>query len=297
MAFSRTLGWASGGGSDPSGYRLRRQRYAAKLIAFALFSSVRSTGCCRRFPWLSVVPTAISSYAAHASYMHVCAIARARATIGGPLRNDLLKRTSAKAAAFQSLTTVAHEEVAHRSTVTSVARAITRGNRTGPLQPSFGPLRHRILCRVRSIVNAPRDSQPLLPDGHVETLTRRRSDASTIQQPGLRKQKGSSTDGGDAAGASCRPSDPSHEPPVPNSPAQVRATGDYERVHRPGRPRQAPVRHDRKSARGDKRSPGGRHNRQGVARWAGVGQLIGEGEHFVGADHVEHLAAGEGEKR
>src|SRR5262249_11974665 len=105
-----------------------------KLIAFALFSSVRSSGGRRRPPWVSVVPTAISPYAAHASYTHVCAIARARATIGGPLRNDRLKRTSARAAAFQSLTTVAREEVAHRSTVTSVARAILRGNRTGPLQ-------------------------------------------------------------------------------------------------------------------------------------------------------------------
>ena len=26
IAFSRTLGWASGGGSEPSGYRLPRQR-------------------------------------------------------------------------------------------------------------------------------------------------------------------------------------------------------------------------------------------------------------------------------
>jgi hypothetical protein len=37
------------------------------------------------------VPTATASYAAHASYMHVCAIASARATIGGPLRNDRLQ--------------------------------------------------------------------------------------------------------------------------------------------------------------------------------------------------------------
>src|SRR5262245_56248181 len=56
--------------------------------------------------------------------MHVCAIARARATIGGPLRNDRLKRTSARAAAFQSLTTVACAEVAHRRAGRSVARAI-----------------------------------------------------------------------------------------------------------------------------------------------------------------------------
>src|SRR5262245_45933038 len=101
-------------------------------MAFALFSSVRSRGGRRRIPSVSVVPTATASYAAHASYMHVCAIARARATIGGPLRNDRLKRTSARAAAFQSLTTVAREEVADRRTVTSVARATMRGNRKGP---------------------------------------------------------------------------------------------------------------------------------------------------------------------
>src|ERR671925_2143469 len=107
MSFSRTLGCARGGGSEPSGYRFRRQRYAAKLIASALFSSVRSLAGRRRRPFVSVVPTATASYAAHASYMHVCAIASARATTGGPLRNDRLRRTSARAAAFQSLTTVA----------------------------------------------------------------------------------------------------------------------------------------------------------------------------------------------
>src|SRR5262249_7665550 len=50
------------------------------------------------------VPIATLSYAAQASYMHVCAIARARATIGGP---SVLSRTSANAVAFQSLTMVA----------------------------------------------------------------------------------------------------------------------------------------------------------------------------------------------
>src|SRR5256885_6946753 len=104
MVFRRTLGCARGGGNEPSGYRFRRQRYAAKLIAFALFSSVRSFAGRRRLPLLSVVPTATSAKAAHASYMHVWAIASARATIGGPLRSALLRRTSARAAAFQSLT-------------------------------------------------------------------------------------------------------------------------------------------------------------------------------------------------
>jgi hypothetical protein len=61
MAVSRTLGWTSGGGSEPSGYRLPRQRYAAKLIALALFSAVRSSAGRRRLPAVSVVPTAMSS--------------------------------------------------------------------------------------------------------------------------------------------------------------------------------------------------------------------------------------------
>src|SRR5712691_11899507 len=124
MAFSRTLGCARGGSSSPSGYRFRRQRYAAKLIALALLSSVRSSRGRRRVPVTSAVATANSSYAAHASYMHVCAIASARATIGGPLRRDLLKRTSVRATAFQPLTTVAHAEVTETSTETSTATKV-----------------------------------------------------------------------------------------------------------------------------------------------------------------------------
>src|SRR5438093_11473512 len=58
--------------------------------------------------------------------MHVCAMASARATIGGPLRNDLLSRPSARAAAFQSLTTVAHAEVAHTNAATKVVTLISR---------------------------------------------------------------------------------------------------------------------------------------------------------------------------
>jgi len=53
-------------------------------------------------------------------------MASARATIGGPFRSDLLKRTSARAAAFQSLTTVAHAEVAHTSVAIKVAPIIMR---------------------------------------------------------------------------------------------------------------------------------------------------------------------------
>ena len=132
MVLSRTLGWASGGGSEPSGYRLLRQRYAAKLIALALFSSVRSSGGRRRSPLVSVVPTATSSYAAHASYMHVWAIASARATIGGPLRSARLRRTSASAAAFQSLTTVACTEVSNTKVMASVTAAISACRRRGP---------------------------------------------------------------------------------------------------------------------------------------------------------------------
>src|SRR5881628_1036398 len=57
--------------------------------------------------------------------MHVCAMASARATIGGPLRSDRLKRTSARAAAFQSLTTVAQADVAHTSAATKVDPPMT----------------------------------------------------------------------------------------------------------------------------------------------------------------------------
>ncbi len=60
--------------------------------------------------------------------MQVCAIASARATIGGPFRSALLFRTSCSAAAFQSLTTVAHAEVAHTSAATKV---VTKGDVTG----------------------------------------------------------------------------------------------------------------------------------------------------------------------
>src|SRR5262249_15287222 len=130
-ASSRTRDDEPGGSSDcPSGYRFRRQRYAAKLIAVALFTSVCSPEGRRRSPRISVVATATSSYAAHASYIHVCAIARARATIGGPLRSALLRRTSSRAVALQSVTTVAQAEVAHTSAATKVvAHTSIRGRR------------------------------------------------------------------------------------------------------------------------------------------------------------------------
>src|SRR5438105_118585 len=50
-------------------------------MAFSLFASVRSLGGRRSAP-LSCVPTALSSYAAHASYMQVWTTARARETAG-----------------------------------------------------------------------------------------------------------------------------------------------------------------------------------------------------------------------
>src|SRR5262249_50429856 len=52
--------------------------------------------------------------------MQVWAIASARATIGGPLRSDRLRRTSARAAAFQSATTVADADAAQTDTATKV---------------------------------------------------------------------------------------------------------------------------------------------------------------------------------
>src|SRR5439155_9542203 len=89
-------------------------------MAFALLASVRSACGLRRVP-PRTVPTATGSYAAHASYIQVCAIASARATIGGPLRRALLRRTSANAALFQSLTTVAEAALATSIDATNVA--------------------------------------------------------------------------------------------------------------------------------------------------------------------------------
>jgi len=60
--------------------------------------------------------------------MHVCAMASARATIGGPLRNDLLSRTSASVAAFQSATTVAQAEAAQTKTPAKVVTLIIKRN-------------------------------------------------------------------------------------------------------------------------------------------------------------------------
>src|SRR5262245_10234908 len=64
--------------------------------------------------------------------MHVCAMASARATIGGPLRSDLLARTSARAAAFQSLTTLADAEVAHKTGATNIVSLRVRRSDIGP---------------------------------------------------------------------------------------------------------------------------------------------------------------------
>src|SRR6266446_1967779 len=116
MVFRRTLGCARGGGSEPSGYRFRRQRYAAKLIAFALFSSVRS-------------------------------FAGRRATIGGPLRSALLRRTSARAAAFQSLTTVAEADVAHPSAATKIVTRSARFTRSSSTMCPHARQDHRAAAR------------------------------------------------------------------------------------------------------------------------------------------------------
>src|SRR2546425_4637389 len=57
--------------------------WAAKLTVSFLWGGVRSTAGRRNDPPRRV-PTARSSYAAQASYIAVCTMARARATIGGP---------------------------------------------------------------------------------------------------------------------------------------------------------------------------------------------------------------------
>src|SRR5258708_29228687 len=91
-------------------------------MALALLTSVRSAGGLRRLP-PRTVPTATGSYAAHASNMQVCAIASARATIGGPLRRALLRRTSASAALVHSLTAVAEAALAGRTDTTHLPGA------------------------------------------------------------------------------------------------------------------------------------------------------------------------------
>src|SRR5262245_11051116 len=131
-------------------------------MAFALFASVRTSGGCRRLPSVSVVATATASYAAHASYMHVWAIASARATIGGPFRSDRLRRTSASTAAFQSLTTVASAEVWHRKVVARVTAAINARRRIGPSGELGGTMGKDRSARPPAVVNVPQRPRRLL---------------------------------------------------------------------------------------------------------------------------------------
>src|SRR6266481_6288431 len=85
-----------------SAKRSTSARYAAKLIASFLLANVRSL-LGRRSSSPNCVPAALLSYAAQASKMQVCTIARARATIGGPMRES---RTPCNAAAFHRTTTL-----------------------------------------------------------------------------------------------------------------------------------------------------------------------------------------------
>src|SRR5208283_3264733 len=71
-------------------------------MASCLLDKVRSESGRRSAP-CSWVPTARSSYVAHASYMQVCTIAKARAIIGVP---SLESRTPCKAALFHWMTTL-----------------------------------------------------------------------------------------------------------------------------------------------------------------------------------------------
>src|SRR5229473_5254371 len=95
MSGSKTLALSSAKRSTSA-------RYAAKLIASFLLANVRSLLGWRSFS-PNCVPTALLSYATHASKMQVCTIARARATIGGPMRES---RTPCNAATFHCTTTV-----------------------------------------------------------------------------------------------------------------------------------------------------------------------------------------------
>src|SRR5712691_8674486 len=95
MSGSKTLALSSAKRSTSA-------RYAAKLIASFLLANVRSL-LGRRSSSPNCVPAALLSYAAQASKMQVCTIARARATIGGPMRES---RTPCNAAAFHRTTTL-----------------------------------------------------------------------------------------------------------------------------------------------------------------------------------------------
>src|SRR5216684_8360474 len=95
MSGSKTLALSSAKRSTSA-------RYAAKLIASFLLANVRSL-LGRRSSSPNCVPAALLSYAAQASKMQVCTIARARATIGGPMRES---RTPCNAAASHSTTTL-----------------------------------------------------------------------------------------------------------------------------------------------------------------------------------------------
>src|SRR5216683_1457277 len=95
MSGSKTLALSSAKRSTSA-------RYAAKLIASFLLDNVRSLLGRRSSP-PNCVPTALLSYAAHASKMQVCTIAKARATIGGPMRES---RTPCNAATFHCTTTL-----------------------------------------------------------------------------------------------------------------------------------------------------------------------------------------------
>src|SRR5713226_3867101 len=95
MSGSKTLALSSAKRSTSA-------RYAAKLIASFLLANVRSL-LGRRSSSPNCVPAALLSYAAQASKMQVCTIARARATIGGPMRES---RTPCNAATFHRTTTL-----------------------------------------------------------------------------------------------------------------------------------------------------------------------------------------------
>src|SRR2546425_5526945 len=133
---------------------------AAKLTASFLLASVRSTAGRRNDPPRRV-PTAWSSYAAQASYIAVCTMARARATIGGP---GFVTRIACSAALSHCSTTLS-EALASWFAATAVARfpgEVT--SRLHPAKPSAAPV-----ATSRKRLRAWRIAPRCLPDSDATT--------------------------------------------------------------------------------------------------------------------------------
>src|SRR5712691_3907831 len=129
-------------------------------MASFLLASVRSTAGRRNDPPRRV-PTAWSSYAVQASYIAVCTMARARATIGGP---GFATRIACSAALSHCSTTLS-EALASWFAATAAWRfpgAVT--SRLHPAMPSAAPV-----ASTRNRLRAWRIPPRCLPDGDATT--------------------------------------------------------------------------------------------------------------------------------